>query len=134
LDNKASTITGQNVGAELISSQSPAAASGIAPSTAPAEVAPAQMTQGGIAMGSAMKIDRLHCTDAIVIHTENRDVDCDMFDYDVRNRFAVIAAYPGRFATVKTRGSTSVNTAQRMEWNMLRDSVTIINATGSSPR
>ena len=84
--------------------------------------------------GGGAQIERLRGEGGIILKTDQREIDCDSFDYDVPNALARASARPGRVLAVQTTGVPGVLTAEEVIWNMERDSIRITRAAGTTPR
>ena len=64
------------------------------------------------------------------LRTPTRDVDCDLFDYDVRTGMARIEANPDQLVTIFTRGAPQPITLRAARWNLVTDVITASAGTG----
>ncbi|MHC4828319.1 MAG: hypothetical protein ACYTEY_17340, partial [Planctomycetota bacterium] len=70
----------------------------------------------------------------VFLHTPQRDVDCDVFDYDVTRGVAEMSAHPGSFVTIMTVGAPQPVRVQRATWDLKRDELTVLRGTGGGSR
>ncbi len=84
--------------------------------------------------GAAAELRCLRGEGAIFLRTPERDVDCDVFLYDVAEGTAELSAAPGRFVTVYTRGQPEPVRLQRAAWDLTRDTVQATRGTGGGTR
>ncbi len=70
----------------------------------------------------------------VFLRTPTRDVDCDLFDYDVRAGMARIEANPDQLVTIITRGTPQPITLRGARWNLVTDVITASAGTGGGTR
>jgi hypothetical protein len=85
-------------------------------------------------LSGAVELHRLRAEGSVFLHTSQRDVDCDVFDYDVKAGVAEMSAFPGRFVTIMTVGAPQPVRVQRATWDLKRDEVTVLRGTGGGTR
>ena len=70
----------------------------------------------------------------VFLRTPTRDVDCDLFDYDVRTGMARIEANPGQLVTIYTRDAPQPITLRGARWNLVTDVITASAGTAGGTR
>lgn len=70
----------------------------------------------------------------VFLRTPTRDVDCDLFDYDVARGLAVLGANPGHLVTIYTRGTPQPITLRGAVWNLVTDEITAQAGTAVGTR
>jgi len=70
----------------------------------------------------------------VFVRTPTRDVDCDLFDYDVTSGRAALDSNPGHMVTIFTRGTPQPITMRYAEWNLRTDELTARSGSGGAPR
>ena len=85
-------------------------------------------------LGGTMELKGLRGSGGVLIHTPERDVDCDDFDYDYSTGTAILTARDDRVVTVMSKGNPQPLQAKRVVWNMVEDKVTATNVSGGGPR
>jgi len=60
----------------------------------------------------------------VFLRTPTRDVECDLFDYDVPSGRALLDSNPGHLVTIHTRGTPRPITMRYAEWNLRTDELT----------
>jgi len=118
IDGRTTTLTGQ----QLIA--------GVARGSAGPAQDP-QRQDGSLNFGGRMDVRRLYGSGSLYIRTPERDVACDLFDYNTTTGLAELAADPGRTVSVLTRGAARPYRAQRVLWNMIEDRITITRGAGA---
>ncbi|MHC4211621.1 MAG: hypothetical protein ACYSWT_18145, partial [Planctomycetota bacterium] len=88
----------------------------------------------GDVIGGPAELIRLRAERGVFLHTPQRDVDCDVFDYDVQRGVAELSARPGGFVTVMTVGAPQPIRVQRATWDLKRDELTVHRGTGGGTR
>jgi len=118
IDGRITTLTGQ----QLIA--------GVARGSAGPAQEPRRQ-DGSLNFGGRMDVRRLYGSGSLYIRTPERDVACDLFDYNTSTGLAELAADPGRMVSVLTRGAVRPYRAQRVLWNMIEDRITITRGAGA---
>jgi hypothetical protein len=95
---------------------------------------PDQAPPAGDVIGGPAELIRLRAERGVFLHTPQRDVDCDVFDYDVQRGVAELSARPGGFVTVMTVGAPQPIRVQRATWDLKRDELTVHRGTGGGTR
>jgi hypothetical protein len=75
--------------------------------------------------GGSLDVIRIVARGGVFVHTDDREVACDEFDYTLSTGIATVSAAPGRTVTIMTRDAPRPVTARRAIWNMDRDSLTV---------
>ncbi len=70
----------------------------------------------------------------VFLRTPTRDIDCDLFDYDVRTGVARIEANPDQLVTIFTRGEPQPVTLRGASWNLVTDVITASAGTAGGSR
>jgi hypothetical protein len=96
------------------------------------ETEPAQPE--GDPLSGAVELQRLRAEGSVFLHTPQRDVDCDVFDYDVKRGVAEMSAHEGGFVTIMTVGAPQPVRVQRATWDLKRDELTVLRGTGGGTR
>lgn len=89
--------------------------------------------RSGIDFGGSAELQHVRGEGGVIIRTDQREVDCDTFDYNVTTGMAVLHAAPGRRIAITTRGTPGVMLAEQAIWNMERDTIRITRAAGDTP-
>jgi hypothetical protein len=84
----------------------------------------------GDPIGGPAELKRLRAEGKVFLHTPQRDVDCDLFDYDVARGVAELSARPGSTVTVMTAGAPQPVRIERAMWDLTRDELTVLRGTG----
>lgn len=61
---------------------------------------------------------------------DDRDVECDAFEYDVESGVATLTARPGRSVSVMTRGTPGPVRASAVKWNLQTGRIEVIDGRG----
>jgi hypothetical protein len=88
----------------------------------------------GDLIGGPTELVHLRAEGKVFLHTDQRDIDCHVFDYDVKRGIADLSAAPGGFVVVMTVGAPAPMRMQRATWDLTNDEVTIRRATGGAPQ
>ncbi|NNM27124.1 MAG: hypothetical protein HKO59_14265 [Phycisphaerales bacterium] len=113
LDGSASTLTGQRLQAMVVRSRVEADGGG-----------------SGLDLGGSMELERLYGDGGIYVRTPERDVTCDVFDYNVGTGLAEVRATPGRMVSVLSADAGEPLRHERVLWNMRTDTITIFRGAG----
>ena len=70
----------------------------------------------------------------VFLRTPTRDVECDLFDYDVAGGRATLEAKPDRLVTIHTRGTPRPITLRSAEWNLRTDELTARSGSGGAEK
>jgi len=70
----------------------------------------------------------------VFLRTPTRDVDCDVFDYDVAGGLAELGARPGHLVTIHTRGTPQPVTLRGAVWNLVTDEITAQRGSAGGTR
>jgi lipopolysaccharide export system protein LptA len=81
--------------------------------------------------GGPAELRRLRAEGDVFVRTPTRDVECDELEYDVDAGIAQLAARPGRLLTVYTRATPQSVRMQRAEWDLKRDTLTVVRGSGA---
>lgn len=82
-------------------------------------------------LGGSGTLERVHATGGAIVRTDQRDIQCDSFDYDVPSAIARLSAENGRNVIIQTRGSAGVTRARQIVWHLDRDVIRITQPAGS---
>jgi len=116
LAGRASTLTGQHLEADIVR---------MGVSVGDEAGSSATQVASGLDFGGAIDPKRLYGRGGLAIHTPERDVSCDEFDYNLTTGFAEVNADPGRMVYVRTNGAAEPMRHERVLWNMNDDTITI---------
>ncbi len=99
----------------------------------------ATAADGALDFGGSMEARRIYGEGGVRIVTwlrgnKQRDVVCDVFDYNLITGLAAVSANPGRKIYIQTAGSTGSMSATHILWNMPRDTITISRGSGFGAR
>ena len=78
------------------------------------------------------ELQHVRAAGEVFLRTPTRDVDCDLFDYDVRTGMARIEANPGQLVTIFTRGAPQPITLRGARWNMATDVISASAGTAGN--
>ena len=70
----------------------------------------------------------------VFLRTPTRDVDCDLFDYDVTSGRAALESNPDHVVTIHTRGTSQTITMRYAEWNLRTDELTARSGSGGTEK
>jgi len=76
-------------------------------------------------------------TGRVFVRSPEADVECDVFDYDLRTRIATLSARPGRQIKVMQKGPRGQPSPIRCEsamWDMESGRIRIVGAGGAGLR
>ena len=90
--------------------------------------------RGGDEIDGPADLQHVRAAGEVFLRTPTRDIDCDLFDYDVRTGMARIEANPGQFVTIFTRGAPQPITLRAARWNLVTDVITVSAGTGGGRR
>ena len=119
VDDNTATLTSKRIEATVVRDQ-----------TAAEEPAGAETADDLLDFGGPMDLRRIFGAGDVFVRTEDRDVSCQEFDYNLTTG---IARLRGRIV-VLTRGTGHPVRADRVLWNMKRDTITIEGAGGVAPK
>ncbi len=101
----------------------------------PQQVAAADDGEGdaaaGLEFGGPMDVLRIRAIGGVYLDTDTRRVDCHELDYNVATGVAQILGRERRRATILTEGVIQPFRAQRIIWDVRRDTLRIDQATGA---
>lgn len=89
-----------------------------------------------LALGGPVELASVTLLDGVYVRTPQRDVSCERFAYDARTGEARIASAPGRPAVsiIESGRSTAVEISGEAIWNMNRDRIRVVGASGGADR
>ncbi len=90
--------------------------------------------QGSNEIDGPADLQHVRAAGEVFLRTPTRDVDCDLFDYDVRTGMARIEANPDQLVTIFTRGAAQPITLRGARWNLVTDVITASAGTGGGTR
>jgi hypothetical protein len=61
---------------------------------------------------------------------DDRDIECDAFEYDVESGVATLSARPGRSVSITTRGTPGPTRAAAVKWNLQTGRIEVIEGRG----
>ena len=88
--------------------------------------------RGGDEIDGPADLQHVRAAGEVFLRTPTRDIDCDLFDYDVRTGMARIEANPGQLVTIFTRGAPQPITLRGARWNLTTDVITASAGTGGN--
>jgi len=88
----------------------------------------------GLDMGGPAELMRVQAIGRVFLRTATRDVECEHFDYDVKTGIAILKAKPGNRVSVLMRGSVQPFKAEQIIWDMKKDTLRVVRATGGGGR
>ena len=77
---------------------------------------------------------RVQAIGRVFLRTATRDVECEHFDYDVKTGIAILKAKPGNKVSVLMRGSVQPFKAEQIIWDMKKDTLRVVRASGGGGR
>jgi hypothetical protein len=86
--------------------------------------------RGGLDFGGSTQLERVRAGGGVNVNTDQREVVCDDFDYDVRTGIARATAERPGVVAMQTIGTLGVTTAQEIVWNMELDTIRIARPAG----
>lgn len=83
-----------------------------------------------IDFGGHADLERIQASGDVLVRTEQREINCHVFDYKPRLGVAEVLAAPGRRATVRRRGEAAAARFERAVWDLTRDRFTVTGVSG----
>jgi len=68
----------------------------------------------------------------VFVRSDDRDIECDRFDYDAETGIASLSARPGRLVSVLERGGAGPVRAERVRWDLRSGSIELVNVAGTA--
>ncbi len=132
LDRAVSTLTCRRITAVL--ERAGAGAAAPAPDAAGAVPDAAGAVPGAALAAGSAELLSVHAEGTIFLRTPQRDVDADLFDYDLRTGIARIRALQGNVVTIFSAGQPEPVHVREATWNLRTDEFEIIRGRGAGAR
>ncbi|MGA0174696.1 MAG: hypothetical protein ACO3NL_13785, partial [Phycisphaerales bacterium] len=79
---------------------------------------------------SAAELQAVRGFGRVFARGDDRDVECDSFEYDVESGVATLSARPGRSVSIMTRGTPGPVRAAAVKWNLQTGRIEVIDGRG----